>query len=158
MIQLCVKDTGEHHAAGRTGTPRGSKIDLRIVLKTCIHFVRRGEKRFINTCGVVRASAWGVRSERTPFSSVVSVLILRSAVRNDLALRNGRVSRDFTETPWRHFLRADKDLPSFLSPAWEKKKKPGGGGGIAEILSFTCVTAHRVETDTSLMPSSHDGV
>lgn len=54
-----------------------------------------------------------------------STVILRSAVQNDLMLRNRRVSRVRAEMLWRHFLHADKDLPSFRSfPGKESERVP----------------------------------
>lgn len=52
--------------------------------------------------------------------------------------------------------------PSFPQPGKKKKKndeeEEEEGGWIAGMLSFTCFTPHKVETDISLMPGSHDGV
>lgn len=54
-----------------------------------------------------------------------STVILRSAVQNDLMLRNRRVSRVRAEMLWRHFLHADKDLPSFRSfPGKQSERVP----------------------------------
>lgn len=40
-----------------------------------------------------------------------SAVILRSAVQNDLMLRNWRVSRVIAEPPWQHFLHGDNAAP-----------------------------------------------
>lgn len=54
-----------------------------------------------------------------------STVILRSAVQNDLMLRNRQVSRVRAEMLWQHFLHADKDLPSFRSsPGKQSERVP----------------------------------
>lgn len=55
-----------------------------------------------------------------------STVILRSAVQNDLMLRNRQVSRVRAEMLWRHFLHADKDLPSFRSSPGKQSESPTG--------------------------------
>lgn len=52
-----------------------------------------------------------------------SAVILRSAVQNDLMLRNWRVSRVIAEPPWQHFLHGDNAAPPLTSSAREQQPK-----------------------------------
>lgn len=60
-------------------------------------------------CWLCACACVGGGSEEAPLDLFrpQSAMILRSAVQNDLMLRNRRVSRVRAELPWRHFLHSD---------------------------------------------------